>query len=227
MFAFRPKRKDRLKKMTELSSALRRRLPAYFRTLIRIYGQGKERISSEELAAELGLVPSQVRTDMKAIGCTGQRSYGYGIPTLYKAIAEILQLSDKFSAVIIGSTNLARAIAENHVFSKRGVKLTAVFTEDGRADGFTLLPECEKKKIAEVRDYFDASCPNIIILSCSTDCAAAVLELAESCFEPDENCAIIPEIWNFTDLELRSDRIKVKNIHMSDYLMILCLDAGR
>ena len=213
--------------MTELSPALRRRLPAYFRTLIRIYGQGKERISSEELASELGLVPSQVRTDMKAIGCTGQRSYGYGIPTLYKAIAEILQLSDKFSAIIIGSTNLARSIAENHVFSKRGVKLTAVFTEDGRAEGFKLLPECEKKKISDVREYFEASCPNIVILSCTTDCAAAVLDLAEACCGCNESGGIAPEIWNFTDLELRSDKIKVKNIHMSDYLMILCLDAGK
>ena len=176
---------------------------------------------------ELGLVPSQVRTDMKAIGCTGQRSYGYGIPTLYKAIAEILQLSDKFSAVIIGSTHLARSIAENQMFSKRGVKLTAVFTEDGRAEGFNLLPECEKKKISDVREYFEASCPNIVILSCTTDCAAAVLDLAEGCCGCNESEKIAPEIWNFTDLELRSDKIKVKNIHMSDYLMILCLDAGK
>ena len=53
---------------------------------------------------------------MKAIGCCGQRSYGYVIPTLYKTIAGILQLSDKFSAVIVGSTNLARSIAETPVF---------------------------------------------------------------------------------------------------------------
>ena len=164
---------------------------------------------------------------MKAIGCTGQRSYGYGIPTLYKAIAEILQLSDKFSAVIIGSTHLARSIAENQMFSKRGVKLTAVFTEDGRAEGFNLLPECEKKKISDVREYFEASCPNIVILSCTTDCASAVLNLMESRCDCSKNGSTAPEIWNFTDLELRSDRIKVKNIHMSDYLMILCLDVGK
>lgn len=210
--------------MTELSPALRRRLPAYFRTLIRIYGTGKERISSEELAHELGLVPSQVRTDMKAIGCTGQRSYGYGIPTLYKAIAEILQLSDKFSAVIIGSTNLARSIAETSVFAKRGVKLTAVFTEDGHAEDFSLLPECERLGMGDVCTYFEAHCPNIIILACGAEEARSVFDYAEN------GCAcgrFTTEIWNFTDLELRSEKMKVKNIHMSDYLMILCLDAGK
>jgi NADH/NAD ratio-sensing transcriptional regulator Rex len=161
---------------------------------------------------------------MKTIGCAGQRSYGYGIPTLYKAIAEILQLSDKFTAVIIGSTNLAKAIAENHVFSKRGVKLAAVFTEDGRADGFNLLPECEKKKISDVQSYINTQCPNIIILACSTDCAGAVFDFVQSRCVCGMNTA---EIWNFTDLELKSERFNVKNIHMSDYLMILCLDAGK
>lgn len=212
--------------MTELSPALRRRLPAYFRTLIRIYGTGKERISSEELAGELGLVPSQVRTDMKAIGCTGQRSYGYGIPALYKRIADILQLSDKFTAVVIGSTNLARSISENQVFSKRGVKLTAVFTEDGKTEGFNLLPECEKKKISDVRDYFDSSCPDIVILACTTDCASAVLDFVEARCGCENTHHRALEIWNFTDLELHSEKIKVKNIHLADYLMLLCLDAG-
>ena len=208
--------------MTEISPALRRRLPVYFRTLIRLYGKGKERVSSEELARELDLVPSQVRTDMKAIGCIGQRSYGYGIPTLYKKIADILQLSDKFSAVIVGSSHLAKAIAEDAIFAKRGVKLSAVFSD--RAEGFDLLPKCAVLPISSLNGYLQSSSPDIIILACEAEVADEALRFAECEAEAGGNA---PEIWNFTDAELGSEILKVKNIHMSDYLMLLCLDCSK
>ena len=207
--------------MTNISPALRRRLPIYFRTLIRLYGRGKERVSSEELAKELDLVPSQVRTDMKAIGCVGQRSYGYGIPTLYKKIADILQLSDKFRAVIVGSSHLARAIAEDAIFAKRGVKLSAVFADD--QNGWSLLPECQLLPPDSFNSYFLENKPNITVLAGEPDRATRVL----SFIEENTSVSACAEVWNFTDEELSSDTLKVKNIHMSDYLMLLCLDAGR
>lgn len=210
--------------MTDLSPALRRRLPAYFRTLIRLYGMGKERISSDELAAELGLVPSQVRTDMKAIGCCGQRSYGYGIPALYKTIAGILQLSDKFSAVMVGSTHLAKAIAETPVFMKRGVKLTSVFTENGCVDGFLLPQECAVHGISDFDTFFKLGEPDIVILACASSDAQRIFGLLEALATENVKNA---EVWNFTDLELKSEILKVKNIHMPDYLMMLCLDVGK
>ena len=56
------------------------------------------------------LAPSQVRADMKALGCVGQRSYGYAVSSLYKTIGDILQLSDRYSAVIVGGAPIAEAI---------------------------------------------------------------------------------------------------------------------
>ena len=208
--------------MTNVSPALRRRLPVYFRTLIRLYGDGKERVSSEELAKELGLVPSQVRTDMKAIGCVGQRSYGYGIPMLYKRIADILQLSDKYRAVIIGSSHLGHALSEDPIFSKRGIKLSAVFS-DGSAD-WLLLPECELHPTSNFKDYFLENRPNIVILACETELSPEIFSFIESASENTDG--ICHEVWNFTDKELVSDKLKVKNFHLTDYLMMLCLDAG-
>ncbi len=203
----------------ELSPALVRRLPTYFRTLIRLYGSGKERISSEELARELSLVPSQVRTDIKALGCAGQRSYGYGIPTLYKKIADILQLSDKFSAVIVGATHLALALAQTEVFAKRGVKLSAIFTENGEQVS-EALPSCEVKGIEQLRDYCKEAMPSIVLLCGSNESASEV-------FEYFEGSDLTPEIWNFTDLNLVSEVLTVKNVHLSDCLMLLCFEAGR
>ena len=208
--------------MTNISPALRRRLPIYFRTLIRLYGDGKERVSSDELARELGLVPSQVRTDMKAIGCVGQRSYGYGIPTLYKTIAGILQLSDKYRAVIVGSTHLAKAIAEDQIFSKRGIKLSAVFSD--KSSNWSLLPECELLPTARFMEYFLENRPNIVILACETALSPEIFGFIESSAENSDG--ICHEVWNFTDKELVSGKLKVKNIHITDFLLMLCLEAG-
>lgn len=209
-------------KTCEYSPALIRRLPAYFRTLIDFYGKDKARISSEELASALGITPSQVRADINAIGCQGQRSYGYGIPTLYKAIGEILQLSDKFSAIIIGETNIGRAIAETPVFTKRGVKLLGVFSDMG-----------EEKKSTDVLSFdvldtfFRELRPNIVIIAGKSENAAFIAEKIETLTAEAENGSATTEIWNFTDVSLQSAKLKIKNFHLSDHLMMLCLEAGK
>ncbi len=199
-----------------LSPALVRRLPAYFRTLIRLYGEGKERISSDELSAELGLAPSQVRSDMKAIGCQGQRSYGYGIPSLYKRIADILQLSDRFSAVVIGDTHIASAIASEQIFLKRGLKLICRFSDgEDVSEGLAAF--------SGFKSFFSQRRPNIIITAGNSKSAVSALSVAEAF--ADEN--VVTEIWNFTETQLSSDTVKVKNIHLSDQLMLLMLEIGK
>lgn len=204
--------------MTELSPALVRRLPQYFRALIKFYGNGKERISSEELASELGLVPSQVRTDIKALGCTGQKSYGYVIASLYKKIADILQLSDKFSAVIVGTSDTVKAVSKSEIFTKRGIKLGAIFSETEKScDGNDrqILP------FDMLEGYLSEKSPDIIILGASAEKTLLALDIAEkSCKKPTV-------VWNFTELSLSSECLTVKNIHLSDHLMLLCYDLGK
>lgn len=203
-----------------LPKALVRRLPSYFRALIRFYGMGKERISSEELAAELGLAPSQVRTDIKAIGCQGQRSYGYGIPTLYKTIAEILQLSDKFCAAIVGSTPLSDAIAGTQIIAKRGIRLKARIADKGakKRDGMLAF--------GELSELYEKEAPHVLILAGTVESAIEAMRIADSVNSKIASDGI-REVWNFTDAELSSEVTRVKNIHLSDQLMLLCLEAGR
>ena len=209
--------------MTELSPALVRRLPQYFRILIKFYGSGKERISSEELASELNLVPSQVRTDLKALGCTGQRSYGYGIPTLYKKIADILQLSDKFRAVIVGSGDILHAISTTDVFTKRGIKLCAVFTSKCETERFD-APVCVEYNIDDFVEYCKKNPPDIVILGGEDKTPIEAFEYLDI---QSRHNAPAPEIWNFTNDDLTSDTLTVKNIHLVDYVMLLCYDAKK
>ena len=158
---------------------------------------------------------------MKAIGCSGQRSYGYGIPALYKRIADILQLSDKFRAVLIGDTHLSHHIAESPIFTKRGIKLCAVFSD--KKSGWELLPECSVFHENELEAYLPEIAPDIVILSGKADSSAKVLKALPAL---NTACGHAPEIWNFTDEDLFSETFTVKNIHLSDLLMMLCLEAG-
>ena len=190
-----------------ISPALLRRLPVYFRTLIRIYGDGKQRVSSEELAAEISLAPSQVRADMKALGCVGQRSYGYSVSSLYKTIGDILQLSDRYSAVIIGNTPIADTIISSPVFSVRGIKPVGTLKGEFLASEFFTL--CDEKH------------PDIVIIASESEISAEILKAAE------DRCDTVSEVWNFSDRDLFSDKLKVKNIHVSDLLMLLCFEIGK
>ena len=190
-----------------LSPALLRRLPVYFRTLIRIYGGGKQRVSSEELACEMKLAPSQVRADIKALGCVGQRSYGYSVSALYKTIGDILQLSDKYSAVIVGSAPIAETIKSSSVFSVRGIKPVGFLKEDFSPASLEAL--CEEKH------------PDIVIIASDGESAEGILAAVEGLSAP------VGEIWNFSDTDLYSEKIKIKNIHVSDLLMLLCYEIGK
>ena len=194
-----------MKDKTTLSPALLRRLPVYFRALINIYGKGKQRTSSQEIAAEMKIASSQVRADMKALGCTGQRSYGYSVPTLYKTIGDCLQLFDKVSAVIVGNTPIAETLKSTQVFSVRGIKLAACLED-------VSCTEKLERLCAETH-------PNIIILASESNMSDKVLAVCESV------CKTVSEIWNFSGKDLYSDKLKVKNIHISDLLMLLCSEV--
>ncbi len=195
------------KENTPLSPALLRRLPVYFRTLIRIYGGGKQRVSSEELAFEMMLAPSQVRADMKALGCVGQRSYGYSVSALYKTIGDILQLSDRYSAVIVGNAPIAETIKDSSVFSVRGIKPIGFLKGEFSPRALSAL--CEEKQ------------PDILIIASDGEQAGEILTAAENLRAP------VSEVWNFSDTDLYSEKLKVKNIHVSDLLMLLCYEIGK
>ncbi len=195
------------KENSTLSPALLRRLPVYFRTLIRIYGGGKQRVSSEELAYEMKLAPSQVRADIKALGCVGQRSYGYSVSALYKTIGDILQLSDKYSAVIVGNAPIAETVKSSSVFSVRGIKSVGFLKGD--FSPLALKQLCDEKH------------PDIVIIASDGESAGEILTAVEGLSAP------VGEIWNFSDTDLYSEKIKIKNIHVSDLLMLLCYEIGK
>ena len=60
-----------------VSPAVIKRLPRYFRYLRELLREGKMRISSGELSALMNVTASQIRQDLNCFGGFGQQGYGY------------------------------------------------------------------------------------------------------------------------------------------------------
>ena len=110
----------------EVSPAVIKRLPRYFRYLRVLIRQGKMRVSSAELSKMMNFTASQIRQDLNCFGGFGQQGYGYNVEALYNAIGEILGLHNGHKIIIIGAGNLGQALAKYAAFEKRGFILKGI-----------------------------------------------------------------------------------------------------
>ena len=78
----------------EISRAVIRRLPRYYRYLGELLENGVERISSNDLSKRMKVTASQIRQDLNNFGGFGQQGYGYNVKYLYTEIGKILGLEE-------------------------------------------------------------------------------------------------------------------------------------
>ena len=202
-------------KRDNISMSVIRRLPRYYRFLSELKDNGVVRISSRELSDKMGFTASQIRQDLNCFGGFGQQGYGYIVEQLYNEIGNILGLSNRFNAILIGAGNLGRAVSTHMSFESRGFTLTAIFDSNESLIG---------KKIRDITiqtiDNLEAVCkdrtPNMAILCIPRDSVAA---LAGRLYHLG-----IKNYWNFShyDLAIRYPDVIVENVHLSDSLMTLC-----
>ena len=95
----------------EISKAVIKRLPRYYRYLGELLEHKVERISSNELSDRMQVTASQIRQDLNNFGGFGQQGYGYNVKYLYNEIGKILGLDKTYNMIIIGAGHLGQAIA--------------------------------------------------------------------------------------------------------------------
>ena len=204
----------------EVSPAVIKRLPRYFRYLRELIRTGKSRISSAELSEMMGVTASQIRQDLNCFGGFGQQGYGYNVNYLYTKICELLGVGFGFRAAVIGAGNLGSALVRSPMFEKRGVDVVAMFdiSEEivgKQIGGVTVYPIEEME--TRLRE-FDV---DIVILTLPKEYAADMAGRLVSCS--------VRGIWNFTGKELDLDEsgIVVENVHIGDSLMTLCYEVAK
>ncbi len=199
---------------TSISESVIRRLPRYYRFLSALERIGQERISSKELASQLGLTASQIRQDLNCFGEFGQQGYGYNISALRKQLKIIIGLEKKRSAIIVGAGNLGKVIAANIDFESFGFCLSGIFDIDHEIcgkeiAGFTV------KHMSELLSFCQREKPFVAVLCIPQEAAQ---ETADTLIALG-----IKGFWNFSHCDLNADPeiTQVENVHLGDSLMML------
>ena len=202
----------------EISMAVIKRLPRYYRYLEELIDSGVERISSNELSVKMNVTASQIRQDLNNFGGFGQQGYGYNVEFLHKEIAKILGIGKTHNMIIVGAGNLGRAIANYANFEKRGFVVKGMFDSNPELVG----KECRGAVVMpmeEMADFIKNNNIDILALTIPKTSANQVAQLAVE--------AGIRGIWNFAHMDLTvPEGVVVENVHLSESLMTLSYNLG-
>ena len=203
----------------EISKAVIKRLPRYYRYLGELMEENVERISSNDLSKKMHVTASQIRQDLNNFGGFGQQGYGYNVPYLYAEIGKILGLDRTHHIIIIGAGNLGQALANYVKFEKRGFKVVGIFDINPVLKGISIRGN-EIRMMDELPEFLREN-----------DVQIATLTLPKAYAEETANLLVengIKAIWNFAHLDLAvPEDVIVENVHLSESLMRLSYNLNR
>ena len=104
-----------------------RRLPIYLRGLLLSSEQGRQSISSRNLADFVGINSWQIRKDFSYFGDFGTRGVGYNVEKLTKQIKKILKLDTAPKVALVGVGNVGLAVLTYPGFRICGFDIAAAF----------------------------------------------------------------------------------------------------
>ena len=188
-------------KKQNVSDAVIRRLPRYYRYLDDLHLKGSVRISSSTLGEKMGITASQIRQDLSCFGEFGQQGYGYNV-------------EERHRIIVVGMGNLGRALIQNFHFNDAGFLLEAAFD---------VSPDLVGREIAgipvlnctELERFIPVHKPDVAVLTVPQ---AAAQQMADRLIGLG-----IRGFWNFTNVELSSDEknVRFEDVHFADSLLTL------
>ena len=201
-------------KKENISDAVIRRLPRYYRQLTELCARGVVRISSHSLGQEMNITASQIRQDFSCFGEFGQQGYGYNVEELRSEIGHILGVDNDHHLVMSGVGNLGHALLQNFPFSQTGFTVDAAFDVSPAVIGSNVngVPIYSMDDLdIYIREHNVDVVALTIPQSVAQDTADRLMELG------------IKGFWNFTNIELATTQpdVKFENIHFADSLLTL------
>ena len=192
-----------------------KRLPKYYRYLTNLSADGKDKISSSELAHMMGTTASQVRQDFNCFGGFGQQGIGYKVDVLRAEIGNLLfGDGEKLPTILVGAGRLGSAVSSFISRDANGYKLLGVFDVN---------PDLIGKKMCGV--------PILPLSDLDKFCAEHHPEVAVLCGPRQSAMDLAGELvnqgikgfWNFShyDLSVEYPDVTVENVHLGDSLMSL------
>ena len=201
-------------KKSNISDAVIRRLPRYYRHLTDLQNRGIVRISSQSLGQEMGITASQIRQDFSCFGEFGQQGYGYNVEELRSEIGHILGVDNDHHIILVGVGNLGRALLNNFAFAQNGFVVGAAFDVNPSIIG-TQINGVPVHSMEQLDQYIRDHRVDVVVLTVpqavAQSTAVHLIDLG------------IRGFWNFANVELVSNQpdVKFENIHFADSLLTL------
>lgn len=197
-----------------VSDAVIRRLPRYYRYLDDLHNKGIVRISSNSLGNKMGITASQIRQDLSCFGEFGQQGYGYNVDELRAEVGRILGTDKQHRLIVVGVGNLGHALMQNFRFLESGFTLDAAFD---------ISPALIGSKVADVpvlsmdtlEDYLKDHHVDVAVLTVPRTVAQSTADRLVA--------SGIRGFWNFTNVELSSasEGVCFEDVHFADSLLTL------
>ena len=202
-----------MEKNKNISMAVIKRLPKYYRYLGELMRNEVDRISSKELGEKIGFTASQIRQDLNCFGDFGQQGYGYNVTELYNQIKSILGLDRGHKAALVGAGNIGQAVSNYSRFEDLGVKITAIFDANPKLIGMRIR-NVEIQDIDEMKPILESEKIDIGIICVPRKNAQTV---ADGLIKGG-----VRAIWNFAPVDLVvPSYVKVENVHLDESLLTL------
>ena len=192
-----------------------KRLPKYYRYLTSLQAEGREKISSSELARMMGTTASQVRQDFNCFGGFGQQGIGYKVDVLLSEIGKLLfGDGELLPTVLIGAGRLGTAVSSFISRDTNGYRLIGAFDTNPalvgkEGAGVAIRP------LEDLEEFCAEDKPVVAVLCVPRQSA---MELSGELVRLG-----IQGFWNFShyDLSVEYPDVTVENVHLGDSLMSL------
>lgn len=180
------------------------RLPVYIQKLNQLVREGREIVSSQEMAEHLGVSAAQIRKDLSFFGGFGKQGTGYNVINLLESLRSILNLNQIWEVVLVGVGHLGQALLSYQGFSRNGFEIVMAFDNDPKIIGKTFAGI----KVIDVNEMQNHICPRGVPIAILTVPAGNAQEMADQLIR----CGV-KAILNYAPVTLKvPEGIRLANI---------------
>ena len=196
----------------KIPKATAKRLPLYYRYLLLLNDEGKDKVSSTELAEAVQVDSASIRRDFSYFGALGKRGYGYDVKNLLSFFKKILNQDTLTNVALVGVGNLGHALL-NYNFKRSNIRISCAFDINPEITG-KIMQGVPVYSMEEMKKQIADQQIRIAILTVPQSTAQ---KTADEMIE-----AGIKGIMNFTPIRLSAPSgVRVQNVDLATELQTL------
>lgn len=197
----------------KIPKATAKRLPLYYRYLIILNDEGKEKVSSTELSEAVQVDSASIRRDFSYFGALGKRGYGYDVKNLLTFFKKILNQDILTNVALVGVGNFGHALLNYNFKRSNNIRISCAFDINKDITG-KILSGVPVYDMSELKKQLSDQQISIAILTVPS---TAAQKTADDMVE-----AGIKGIMNFTPIRLSApSNIRVQNVDLATELQTL------